>query len=587
MKKNILLFMFYTFCVLTISAQIKTTKITFEQYKNIPKERIFVQMNTPLLFVGEYLYYKAYCIDISSKKLSELSKIGYVELINENKDIVFRHKILLENGLGSGDYFIPTTIPSGNYKLLAYTNWMKNETATVFFQNDIKIINPYKYDQNNILNNEDFKLSKNTDSVVKKSIKKYPKQNNLSPQIILQKDSYKKRDLVSIESNKLKKIFSKGHYSISVRKLDTIAKLPLNIFNNFYELITEAPYFEKELNKETFYLPELRGEIITGRVQFNEEINTDESIVLSIPGDNYQIYYSKLKENGNFLINLDKTATGKKAILQLIAPRNTNFNIFIDSIATIDYSSITFSDFYLTPNMENQIVERSVHNQIENAFKAYRPDTTAIIQNTDYFKNSKKEIFVLNDYKSFDNTQAVFTEIITRAQIRNVNKKPIFNVAPSAPYLESNGLPLIILDGLVITNHEDLFNYNPKNIEKITIVRDNYIFGLEVYHGVIVLTTTKNGFEKIIDNENKFAFDLFNPQPIKNYFKQSYKSPLASLVRLPDDRTQLLWTPNYTGNDSFEFYTSDVTGIFEIIISGITEQGVPVFLSTEFIVEKD
>ena len=114
------------------------------RYKTIPQERIFTHINTSLFLTGEYLYYKVYCINNKTVHLSDLSKIGYVELIGETGEQLFKHKIKLENGLGNGDFFIPVTAQTGSYKLLAYTNWMKNEGVGLFFQADIHILNPYQ-----------------------------------------------------------------------------------------------------------------------------------------------------------------------------------------------------------------------------------------------------------------------------------------------------------------------------------------------------------------------------------------------------------------------------------------------------------
>ena len=112
-------------------------------YMSIPQEKVFLHHNTSLLLTGEYLYYKLYCFNANTNKLSEISKMGYVELISENGTSIFKHKIKLINGLGQGDYFVPTSIPSGNYKLLAYTQWMRNGEKHNFFSSDISIVNPF------------------------------------------------------------------------------------------------------------------------------------------------------------------------------------------------------------------------------------------------------------------------------------------------------------------------------------------------------------------------------------------------------------------------------------------------------------
>ena len=125
----------------------------------MPNERVYVHSNSTLLFPGDYLYYKCYVQRTDNKKLSALSKVVYVELINEEKESMFKHKLFLTNGLAFGDFFLDQSLSSGNYKLIAYTQWMKNLGTPFFFQQDISIINPYTNYQTRILKSgpgEDF-----------------------------------------------------------------------------------------------------------------------------------------------------------------------------------------------------------------------------------------------------------------------------------------------------------------------------------------------------------------------------------------------------------------------------------------------
>ena len=112
-------------------------------YSQMGKEGVFIHYNASLLFVGEYLYYSVYCLNKKTGKASDISKIAYVELIGEKGTVIFRQKIGLENGSGQGDFFIPVSVPSGNYKLIGYTQWMMNWGEASFFQGDVSILNPY------------------------------------------------------------------------------------------------------------------------------------------------------------------------------------------------------------------------------------------------------------------------------------------------------------------------------------------------------------------------------------------------------------------------------------------------------------
>lgn len=72
----------------------------------------------------------------------------------------------MESGIGYGDFIIPVSVNSGNYKLIAYTQWMKNEGIDSFFASDISIINPFQGNQQAILVDNDLNQPKNTNDLL-------------------------------------------------------------------------------------------------------------------------------------------------------------------------------------------------------------------------------------------------------------------------------------------------------------------------------------------------------------------------------------------------------------------------------------
>ena len=108
----------------------------------IPKEEVFATTNSTILVAGESLYYKVYCLNKKTKDLSAISKVAYTLLVNDAKKVVFEHKLLLKNGLASGDYYIPSSVKTGHYKLISYTKWMNNNEVP-FYSKDLYIVNPF------------------------------------------------------------------------------------------------------------------------------------------------------------------------------------------------------------------------------------------------------------------------------------------------------------------------------------------------------------------------------------------------------------------------------------------------------------
>jgi hypothetical protein len=107
-------------------------------------EKIFVHTNKNFYLAGEILWMKLYDVDASFHKPLDISKVAYVEIIDKNNKPVIQGKIFLKKGSGNGSFYLPLNINSGNYKLRAYSNWMKNYSVDFFFEKTIAIVNSKK-----------------------------------------------------------------------------------------------------------------------------------------------------------------------------------------------------------------------------------------------------------------------------------------------------------------------------------------------------------------------------------------------------------------------------------------------------------
>ncbi|MCE7995024.1 MAG: hypothetical protein HEP71_23805 [Roseivirga sp.] len=109
--------------------------------REYPQEKIYLHFDKPYYYTNEDLWFKAYLVAGPDHLPSPYSDIIYAELIDENDQLVLRHKILVKNGFGRGDLELPG-LASGNYTIRAYTHWMRNFDAAFFFQKEIAIISP-------------------------------------------------------------------------------------------------------------------------------------------------------------------------------------------------------------------------------------------------------------------------------------------------------------------------------------------------------------------------------------------------------------------------------------------------------------
>ncbi|MBK0383932.1 hypothetical protein I5M32_13265 [Pedobacter sp. SD-b] len=108
------------------------------------REKLFVHTDQDFYLAGEIIWFKVYLSDASTHILTDLSSVAYVEILDVDQKPVLQLKVAIENGVGNGSIFLPVSLPSGNFKLRAYTNWMKNFAPDDNFEKTITIFNSLK-----------------------------------------------------------------------------------------------------------------------------------------------------------------------------------------------------------------------------------------------------------------------------------------------------------------------------------------------------------------------------------------------------------------------------------------------------------
>ena len=113
-----------------------------EKYRtDYPQEKVHLHLDKPYYAIGDNVWFKAYVVNAENHQLSDLSKILYVELINEKDSVKQSLRLPLVSGLTSGDFTLTDSLREGNYRIRAYTTWMRNFGEEYFFDKTILIGN--------------------------------------------------------------------------------------------------------------------------------------------------------------------------------------------------------------------------------------------------------------------------------------------------------------------------------------------------------------------------------------------------------------------------------------------------------------
>lgn len=136
-----------------------------DEYTNkYPQEKVHLHMDKPYYAIGDDIWFKAYVTNTKTQGPSTLSKILYVELINEKDSVKKQLKLPIMGGITWGDFKLTDSLGEGNYRIRAYTKYMRNFGTDFFFDKTIKIGNSWA---NKVFTNTQYAFVKenNTDKI--------------------------------------------------------------------------------------------------------------------------------------------------------------------------------------------------------------------------------------------------------------------------------------------------------------------------------------------------------------------------------------------------------------------------------------
>lgn len=127
---------------LSQSADADTLARRFNQYAGkAVQEKLFLHTDKEFYVAGEIAWFRIFYVDGSTHKPFYLSKLAYVEILNDKNEPVQQAKISLANDESRGSFYLPVSLSTGYYTIRAYTNWMKNFDQDYFFEKKIAIVN--------------------------------------------------------------------------------------------------------------------------------------------------------------------------------------------------------------------------------------------------------------------------------------------------------------------------------------------------------------------------------------------------------------------------------------------------------------
>ena len=521
---------------------------------DVVRERVYLQTDKQTYLSGELLWMKFYLTDEYGKP-SSISKIGYVELVDESTAQV-QEKLEIKDGLAEGWMELPITLPTGNYRLVAYTQNMRNEGETVYFNKIIGIINTFKTDALTI-----------ADTVVYEN--NMPSLSDGNINVTTRNQSYSTRTSSEIQITGLPENIHS--LSVSVAGADLVNhNEDIQIWSNNLKEYTSIPV-------KADFLSEYEGHIINGKItdMTTNQAPSEENVfsLLGFVGDQVRLFGANSDNNGDVRFFTKRITGSRELAVSTISSSENNYRISIES-PFVAHQEKTMPELLLNPQWKEQLLQRSVGMQVQYAYSAdsmSRVDTTY-----SYFRHKPDRSYILDEYTRFTTMEEVVIEFVSSLRFRQYSGKKFLSVVMNDVNFFSLNM-LVLLDGIPILDHDIIFNYNPLLVYKIDVYKDMFIFGSKYFEGMIFLTTYNRDYPGLVVDETTHLIDYEGTQLHRYFYTPTYSDNESVDSKMPDLRHTLLWDPEVKTNGqtalSIPFCTSDLTGDFQVTVEGISKDG--------------
>jgi TonB-dependent SusC/RagA subfamily outer membrane receptor len=110
---------------------------------HLPSEKVYLQTDRDTYLPGETIWLSGSLFDGATHLSDSVSAVLYVELIDtKSRRRTLYGQFRATGGHAPGQLALPDSLPSGTYRLRAFTGWMRNFSPDYFFTKDLLVLNP-------------------------------------------------------------------------------------------------------------------------------------------------------------------------------------------------------------------------------------------------------------------------------------------------------------------------------------------------------------------------------------------------------------------------------------------------------------
>lgn len=327
------------------------------------------------------------------------------------------------------------------------------------------------------------------------------------------------------------------------------------------------------------YIPEYRGHVISGTLT-DDRGNPSRSIptYLSTPGKNIQLHTAYSGIDGDIQFEMKNFLGSKRIIVQTNWEKDSTQTIKINNPYSTNFTTRNLPAFNFSPSLSKNLLSRSVAMQVQDIY--YGDDSlkfkTNSIDSTAFYGNAD-ETYYLDDYTRFPVMEEVMREYIPGVLVRKRKDGFHFLVIDNVRKNVFADDPLVLLDGVPIFDVDKIMAFDPVKVKKLEVITSKYFLGPLVFPGIVSYTTYTGDLAGYQIHPKAVSINYEGLQRQREFYAPTYENEKQRNSRMPDRRNLLLWTPDITLNEEgkyhLEFYTSDLTGDYSIIVEGMNQKG--------------
>ena len=449
------------------------------------------------------------------------------------------------HGVASGLINIPDSLPTGYYRIRAYTNYPN--VGNYFCQREFYVTNRFGKEPNTTLRTNDLATEKPTSAGI----------------ISLAKNEFRTKEKIELtlqsvdNTSAIVRIISKKQWD--GQRQPIAGKCEPFDFEGGFRPIT--PY---------------DGVLITGTVTDSIGMPIKDAVVFTSFQDSViRLRYDISDENGRFCTLLHDYFGQQQIFVNAF---NSKLEPYLNARITLDNQFCrTDSNNSLTESYQETDSLELNKAIISKAFDLhlYKPQETASRPESNYEQyviGIPAHSIKTDDYVAFTDFNEIAREVLPFIRIRKNKGIAEMRIVTDFELKRTvNANPFIIVDGVPLPQLAPLLKCGSAIIKQVdTQTRPRYFGNIIFENGILVVWTHKQNFWDKLSVPGTFSFTIQGFQPPLESGR-----PEQSKDKLPDLRQTTYWNPTISANngDKIEIELSDETGEFVIEFIGINRKG--------------